>query len=132
MKFISNFILIVLILLTLSCDNKVKEKDSKIISKNNSSEIVKEDSTTTYAKTEFQISGMTCEIGCARLIQSRLSKTNGVKTIKVVFEDSIGYIEYDKTKLSNKKIKQIVENIAGGDIYTVKKINEVSEFSLKK
>ena len=34
---------------------------------------------------EVQIKGMTCEIGCARLIQSKLYKADGIKFAKVSF-----------------------------------------------
>ena len=41
------------------------------------------------------ISGMTCEIGCAKTIQSKLTKKEGVLAAKVVFSDSIATVEFD-------------------------------------
>ena len=63
------------------------------------------------------ISGMTCEIGCAKTIQSKLSKKEGVFTAKVIFTDSIANIEYDANTVSKKELIAFVDGIAGGDLY---------------
>lgn len=63
------------------------------------------------------ISGMTCEIGCAKTIESKLSKKEGVLAAKVVFKDSIATIEYDANKTSKKDLIAFVDGIAGGDLY---------------
>ncbi|MEE9407029.1 MAG: heavy metal-associated domain-containing protein [Polaribacter sp.] len=63
------------------------------------------------------ISGMTCEIGCAKTIQSKLSKKEGVLDAKVVFTDSIANIEFDANTTSKKDLIAFVDGIAGGDLY---------------
>lgn len=63
------------------------------------------------------ISGMTCEIGCAKTIQSKLSKKEGVLNAKVVFNDSIANIEFDANSISKKDLIAFVDGIAGGDLY---------------
>lgn len=63
------------------------------------------------------ISGMTCEIGCAKTIQSKLSKVEGVLEAKVVFTDSIANIEFDANKTSKKDLIAFVDGIAGGELY---------------
>lgn len=63
------------------------------------------------------ISGMTCEIGCAKTIQSKLSKKEGVLNAKVVFNDSIANIEYDANTTSKKELIAFVNGIAGGELY---------------
>jgi Cu+-exporting ATPase len=77
---------------------------------------------------EVQIKGMTCEIGCARLIQSKLYKTEGIKFAKVSFKDSLGNVTYDANMISNADIKNIIQNVAGGDLYKVVNMNEVENF----
>ena len=94
-------------------------------------EASKKDLAVVLKKTEFHIKGMTCEIGCARLIQSKLAKVDGVNFVKVSFKDSLGMIEFDTNKLSNSKIKTIVNGIAGGDLYKITDSKEVIEFSVK-
>lgn len=81
---------------------------------------------------EVEIEGMTCEIGCARLIQSRLSKTDGIKFAQVSFEDKLGNISYDKNKISKDKIIEEIQKVAGGDTYKVLAIREVTSFSMQK
>lgn len=65
------------------------------------------------------IKGMTCEIGCARLIQSKLYKADGVKFAKVSFADSSGVVSFDQNRITSSDIKEIIQNTAGGEIYTV-------------
>jgi len=63
------------------------------------------------------ISGMTCEIGCAKTIQSKLSKKEGVLDAKVVFTDSIANIEFDANTTSKEDLVAFVGGIAGGELY---------------
>lgn len=71
-------------------------------------------------KVTLAISGMTCEIGCAKTIQSKLSKKNGVLNAKVIFTDSIANIEYDANTVSKKELIAFIDGIAGGDLYKAK------------
>jgi copper chaperone CopZ len=68
-------------------------------------------------KVALAISGMTCEIGCAKTIQSKLSKKEGVLNAKVIFTDSIANIEYDANTTSKKDLIAFVDGIAGGELY---------------
>jgi copper chaperone CopZ len=63
------------------------------------------------------ISGMTCEIGCAKTIQSKLSKKEGVLNAKVIFKDSIANVEFDANTTSKKDLIAFVDGIAGGELY---------------
>ena len=60
----------------------------------------------------ISISGMTCEIGCAKFIQSKLSKKEGVLDAKVVFNDSIATIKYDGAKTNKASIISFVNGLA--------------------
>lgn len=66
----------------------------------------------------FAVSGMTCEIGCAKTIQSKLSKKEGVTDVRVVFSDSIATVSFDGSKTSSIDISSFISGIAGGDAYT--------------
>tara|TARA_Y100000034_G_scaffold105927_1_gene133912 strand:+ start:266052 stop:266465 length:414 start_codon:yes stop_codon:yes gene_type:complete len=72
------------------------------------------------AQVSLAISGMTCEIGCAKTIESKLSKKEGVLDAKVIFKDSIANIEFDANKTSKKDLIAFVDGIAGGDLYKAK------------
>ena len=110
----NNLLLIplLIVLVFTSCKNKVENESPN---DNNSVESEKLD----VRKIALNIEGMTCEIGCARTIQSKLSKTEGVKFAEINFEKKNGIVEYDANKLSEKEIVSVVEQIAGGDLYTV-------------
>lgn len=65
----------------------------------------------------LNIAGMTCEIGCAKTIQSKLSRKEGVASAKVVFTDSIATIKFDANKTSSEDLISFIDGIAGGDLY---------------
>ena len=60
----------------------------------------------------FAISGMTCEIGCAKKIASDLSKKDGVVDAKVVFADSIATVKFDANKTNKAELMAFVNGIA--------------------
>ena len=82
------------------------------------------------------ISGMTCEIGCAKTIQSKLSKKEGVIDAKVIFTDRIANIEFDANTGTKKELIAFVDGIAGGDLYkaseTTKKTHECTKACKEK
>ncbi len=78
--------------------------------------------TATVGKMEtasFNIEGMTCAIGCAKTIESKLAGMDGVKKASVDFEKKSATVEYDSAKQSPEKIAEAVEAVAGGDTYKV-------------
>lgn len=72
----------------------------------------------------LHVSGMTCEIGCAKTIQSKLSKKEGISSAKVIFTDSIASIDFDANKISKDEIITFIDGIAGGDLYKASEIGE--------
>jgi copper chaperone CopZ len=78
-------------------------------------------------KVVLAISGMTCEIGCAKTIQSKLSKKEGVLSAKVVFTDSTATIAFDANTTSKKDLITYVTGIAGGDLYKASEINSAEK-----
>ena len=71
------------------------------------------------------ISGMTCEIGCAKTIQSKLSKKEGVADAVVVFTDSIATITFNNNKTSTEDLSSFINGIAGGELYKASKITAI-------
>ena len=80
-----------------------------------------------YKSIEVEIEGMTCEIGCARTIQSKLSKVDGVTFAKVDFESKKGQFTFDTHKVSKNEIIKKIDGIAGGDVYSVTNTKELPE-----
>jgi Cu+-exporting ATPase len=69
----------------------------------------------------FTIEGMTCEVGCAKTIESKLTVTDGVSEATVDFETKIATVKFDKTKQSIESLTKTVEKVGGGDLYKVTK-----------
>lgn len=113
------FSITILLLFFVSCESKKElQNDVKEV---NETKIVAEN----LRQVKVDIKGMTCEIGCARLIQSKLYKADGVTYAKISFEDSSGIVSFDQNRISEDEIKEIIEHTAGGDIYSVAAIQEI-------
>lgn len=122
MKILNKFLTVLVIaIIFVSCDTRDKavhapnEKDAETQ--------IKEADVKTV---QLEIKGMTCEIGCAKLIQSKLYKTDGVTFAEVHFADSSGVVTYDANRLSEKDLVHAVEKAGGGDLYTVSSIVAVA------
>jgi len=120
--------IITLVLLTffiVSCgDKKTSLKTEKTSTK-------KEQITANLKSIEVDIEGMTCEIGCARTIQSKLSKVDGITYAKVNFDTKKGIFTYDANKLSKNDIVKKIDGIAGGDLYKATKTIEIDSITKK-
>lgn len=78
---------------------------------------------------EVEISGMTCEIGCAKLIESKTYRLEGMTYSKVSFEHKLGQFSFDSNKISISDIEKHINGIAGGELYKVSKTTVVEQFS---
>ena len=113
------FSISLLVLFFISCESRKETKlDLKEASETN---VVAQN----LRQVKVDIKGMTCEIGCARLIQSKLYKADGVTFAKISFEDSSGVVKFDQNRISEEGIKKIIEKTAGGDIYTVTGMHKI-------
>ncbi|KUO64251.1 MAG: hypothetical protein APF83_11010 [Lutibacter sp. BRH_c52] len=104
-----------------SCNDAKKELT------NDKTSIEKQEVAANYKTIEVEIEGMTCEIGCAKTIESKLSKTEGVTYSKVSFEDKVGQFTYDENKISKEDIAKKIAGIGGGALYKATKITEIEE-----
>ena len=117
MKTIKLFTLLLTLSLSFySCDTNQNKNTS-----NNSTE-------PNLKKIEVAISGMTCEIGCAKTIESKVSKMKGVRFSKVSFNDSLGQFTYDTNLTSPKTIIAKIDGIADGKAYKVIDSKEIVTF----
>ena len=78
---------------------------------------------------EVNIEGMTCEIGCAKLIESKVHKLEGITYSKVNFENKTGQFSFDANKISKEELAKNINGIAGGDLYKVTSSTVVNEFT---
>jgi len=82
-----------------------------------------------FVKTEFTIEGMTCAIGCARTIESKIAKMDGVKSAKVDFDRKLAMVEYDDAMVNHEALETTVSKTA--DIYKVSDMKDVDAFTAK-
>ncbi|MDR0195194.1 MAG: cation transporter [Myroides sp.] len=80
--------------------------------------------TGTMEKATFQVEGMTCAIGCAKLIEGKLAAMDGVKLAHVDFDTKTATVEFDDAKQNAQSITTTVEKIANG-IYKVENMSSV-------
>ncbi|WP_299115935.1 cation transporter [uncultured Winogradskyella sp.] len=132
MKIFKNIITIsVLTLVVVACKNNA-EPEVKTVEVEVSKKDVKPtlDPNATYAKVEFNIKGMTCAVGCAKTIEKKMAKMEGVKMAKVDFDKELAMVEFDEAKVTPKSLEEAVAKVS--DIYEVKEIKTVDEFSSEK
>lgn len=113
------FALVIVSFLAVGCKNEAKKE-----------EVTQEQKTEIAANAKelsLSISGMTCEIGCARKIASDLSKKEGVLEANVVFNDSIATIKYDANKTNKTNLIAFVEGIGSGNMYKASEITKKEE-----
>jgi len=111
-----------------NCKNEAKPEIKNIeISSETSKKL---DPNATYVKTEFTIDGMTCEMGCAKTIEKKIAKMEGVKSATVDFKNKLAMVEYNEAKVTTSSLKNTVTNV--GDVYKVSNIKTVKTFSSEK
>jgi mercuric ion binding protein len=90
-------------------------------------EASKEDVAANYNKAEFKIDGMTCAIGCAKRIESKLASLEGVKSAKVDFEQKLAMVEYNEAKVDFDALTSIVAKVPGD--YKISDMKNVDAFA---
>ena len=67
----------------------------------------------------FSIDGMTCSMGCAKTIESKLAKMDGVEKATVDFDKKTATVEFDANKQTPETLVNTVEAAADGKTYKV-------------
>ena len=94
-----------------SCKPEEKKVEAKeVVSKENTKQIA------------FNVSGMSCEIGCAKTIESKLAGKEGVLDAKVVFTDSVATVKFDDTKINKAGLIAFIEGVGDGTSYKATEI----------
>lgn len=116
-------------LFIVACKNEtkpeVKTVETEVTAENNTL-----DPNAHYAKAEFSIEGMTCAMGCAKTIEKKIAKMDGVKSATVDFDKQLAMVEYDDAKVTPTSLEEAVKKT--GDMYSVKDMKTVESFSTEK
>ena len=113
-------VLTLIILFTISACKQPQPKVITVATENttNDKNIENKNTNASYTKSEFNIEGMTCAMGCAKTIENKLANTNGVKAVIVDFEKTLATIEFDPALINEALISETVSKV--GAVYTVK------------
>jgi copper chaperone CopZ len=65
-------------------------------------------------KASFKIDGMTCAVGCAKMIEGKLAGLEGVEEAKVNFDTKEATVSFDPAKQTPEKLVETVQHIADG------------------
>jgi mercuric ion binding protein len=132
MKILKHIIAIAVLVVTITACNSKAEPEIKTIAFEVSKKEVSTtlDPNATYAKVEFNIKGMTCAVGCAKAIEKKMAKMEGVKFAKVDFDKELAMVEFDEAKVTPNSLKEAVAKVS--DIYEVQEIKTVDDFSTEK
>ncbi|WP_336068541.1 heavy metal-associated domain-containing protein [Mesoflavibacter sp. CH_XMU1404-2] len=133
MKLFKNILALAIVtLFAFSCKN---EAQPEVVTSPNSeatttTEVAKLDPNANYAKAEFTIEGMTCAMGCAKTIEKKMAKMEGVKSATVDFDKKLAMVEYDDAKVTPESLENTVTSVA--DQYSVKDMKTVESFTKDK
>jgi len=116
--------IVLLSVIVWSCKN---EPETKTVEVEETKAVNELDANATIAKAEFKIEGMTCAIGCAKTIEKKLSKMEGVKSASVDFEKEMAMVEYDEAKVNTEALEETVTGTS--DQYKVSEMKTVESFS---
>lgn len=118
-------------LAVVSCKNNTTPET---ITVDTQTEAVKKEASTNdlaanYNKAEFKIDGMTCAIGCAKRIESKLASMEGVKSATVDFEQKLAMVEYNEAKVDFNALTSTVAKVPGD--YKISDMKNVEAFAKK-
>ena len=103
-----------MLLLLSSCKNhrkaEIKIVESGVVESTHQAEIQAD--MTHYTTASFTINGMSCKMGCAKPIEKKLAKLEGVGSAVVDFENKLATIKFDAEKLSSKDFIQTVKAVS--------------------
>ncbi|WP_299223282.1 heavy-metal-associated domain-containing protein [uncultured Psychroserpens sp.] len=132
MKTLQNILVIALISISIiSCKSETKPEvktiETEVKAESSTYQAKTLDPNANYAKAEFGIEGMTCAMGCAKTIEKKIAKMDGVKSAKVDFDRQLAMVEYDDAKVTPNSLEEAVAK--AGDLYKVKDMKTVEAFS---
>ena len=113
--------LLSILVLILNCKQNKEAEIISVETANSQSHIeTRQANVLNYATATFSIKGMSCEMGCARAIENKLSKLDGMSRASVNFKEEMATVEFDADKVDETLI-----------ISTVNSVNQTSSYSVE-
>ena len=114
LKYILGLFLIAIIV--FSCKNETSPETKTVdLSEETTEKVLNPDAN--YVAAKFEIDGMMCAMGCAKVIEKNIAQMDGVKTVEVDFESKIAKVEYDEEMVTRDLVIANVKKT--GDSYEV-------------
>ena len=108
---------VVIFYMTINCKNSSKAEVKTV--KSGTTEIIETseviagnfEDIENYAIAEFTIKGMKCPMGCAKPIEKKLAKLEGVLSAQVDFEKELARVEFDADKINKEVLLNTVASV---------------------
>ena len=134
MKIFKHILVLVLVsVFAVSCKNDANPEVKTAPAAANTTEVTAKKAinpNAKLAKAEFKIEGMTCAMGCAKTIEKKMAKMEGVKSATVDFDRELAMVEYDEAIVTPASLETTVTGVA--DSYKVKDMHTVDTFTPAK
>lgn len=78
----------------------------------------------------FKIDGMVCAVGCAKTIENKLAKMDGVTKASVDYDKKQATVEFDAAVQSTEKIVEAVEKTGDGKTYKVSDVKTSGDHAM--
>tara|TARA_R110000850_G_scaffold190308_2_gene316199 strand:+ start:38328 stop:38732 length:405 start_codon:yes stop_codon:yes gene_type:complete len=80
-----------------------------------------------YISANFEIEGMKCAMGCAKVIEKNIAKMDGVKEVLVDFDTKTATVSYDQELVDQEKLTATIKSTAETYSVTTWNGNRLSE-----
>lgn len=77
--------------------------------------------------TKMNVEGMTCAVGCAKVIENKLAQLEGVQKATINFETKEATVEYNPSLQTPEKLVETIEAVAGGKTYKVSNVKNSAD-----
>lgn len=115
LKFITTLFVVILVLISCKNETSPEIKTVDINQEQVQEKVLNPDAN--YIAAKFEIDGMMCAMGCAKVIEKNIAQMDGVKLVEVDFESKTAKVEYDD-EMVNRDL--LIANIKKtGDSYEV-------------
>lgn len=107
LKYIASVLMIALI--SYSCKNESQPETKTVeIETTTKEKILNPDAE--YISANFEIEGMKCAMGCAKVIEKNIAKMDGVNDVVVDFDTKTATVSYDREMVDQGKLTATIKN----------------------
>ena len=122
--------LISILVLILNCKQNKEADIISVETANSQSHIeIPQANVLNYTTATFTIKGMSCEMGCARAIENKLSKLDGIFSASVNFKEEMAMVKFDASKVDETLLISTVTSGSQTFSFSVENFKTILETS---